>query len=54
MKVIPIQAKRVRGIMANWIIKNRIDCPEKLLDFSEERYKYQLDLSSQSEYIFVR
>ena len=54
LKVIPIQAKRARGIMANWIVKNRIDSSEELLTFSEDRYRYQPNLSSQSEYIFVR
>ena len=54
LKVIPIQAKRTRGIMANWIVKNRIDSSEELLTFSEDRYRYQPNLSSQSEYIFVR
>jgi cytoplasmic iron level regulating protein YaaA (DUF328/UPF0246 family) len=54
LKVIGIQAKRARGIMANWIIKNRIDSPEELLNFSEDRYRYQQNLSSPSEYIFVR
>ena len=44
LKVIPIQAKRARGIMANWIIKNQIDSPKQLLNFSEDRYTYQANL----------
>ncbi len=54
LKVIPIQAKRARGIMTNCIVKNKIDSPEKLFDFAEDRYKYQCNLSSESEYVFVR
>lgn len=54
LKVIPIQAKRARGIMANSIVKNQIDSPEKLLNFSENGYKFQDDFSSESEYVFVK
>ena len=54
LKVIPIQAKRARGIMVNWIIKNRVNSLEELLNFSEDRYTYQANISSPSEYIFTR
>lgn len=54
LKVIPIQAKRARGIMANWIVKNKIDTPQELLNFAENNYQYQADMSSQSEYLFIR
>lgn len=54
LKVIAIQAKRARGIMANWIIKNQINSPEQLYDFSEDEYVYQANLSSPSEYVFTR
>ena len=54
LKVIPIQAKRARGVMANWIVKNRIDSPQKLFNFAENKYKYQPEISSDSEYVFIR
>jgi hypothetical protein len=53
-KVIAIKAKRARGIMANWIIKNKINSPEQLYSFSEDEYTYQAHLSSASEYVFIR
>jgi cytoplasmic iron level regulating protein YaaA (DUF328/UPF0246 family) len=54
LKVIGINAKRARGMMACWIVKNQIDSPEKLFNFSEDGYRYQSHLSSESEYVFVR
>ena len=54
LKVIPIRAKRSRGIMANWMIKNRVDSLEELLTFSEDNYLYHANLSSASEYVFTR
>lgn len=54
LKVIPLQAKKARGIMANWIIKHKIDTPQELFNFGEDQYKYQPDISSESEYLFIR
>ena len=35
-KVIGIYAKRARGLMVNYIIRNRLDKPEELKDFTDE------------------
>jgi len=53
-KVIGFSAKRARGMMARYMIQNRIDQSEGLKDFAEEGYKFQPTLSSNSDYIFTR
>ena len=53
-KVIGFSAKRARGMMARYMIQNRIDQPEGLKDFAEEGYEFQPTLSSDSDYIFTR
>jgi len=54
LKTIGIHAKRARGLMTNYIIKNRIRNIEQLKEFSEEDYKYRNSLSSDKEWIFSR
>ncbi|MCR9214142.1 MAG: peroxide stress protein YaaA [Proteobacteria bacterium] len=53
-KIIGFSAKKARGMMARYMIENRIDQPEGLKDFSEEGYKFQPSLSSDSDYVFTR
>jgi len=53
-KVVAIHAKRARGKMANFIIRERIDQPEKLKTFNEGGYEYSDNLSSDKEWVFVR
>ena len=47
-KVIGIYAKRARGLMVNYIIRNRLDKPEELKDFTDEGYRFDKDLSNDS------
>ena len=54
LKVIAIKSKRARGVMANWLIKQQVDTPEKLMNFTEDDYRYQSNLSSESEFVFTR
>jgi uncharacterized protein len=49
-----IHAKIARGTMCNWIVKNRINDPAKLIDFSEDGYKYAEDLSNPLKPAFLR
>ncbi len=49
-----IYAKRARGLMLRYIIKNRITSPELLKEFNLEKYKYFPDLSTEEEWFFVR
>lgn len=53
-KVIAIYAKRARGLMASYIIKNRIENLEELKNFNLEGYEYNEVLSSKGEFIFTR
>lgn len=53
-KVISFSAKRARGQMAGFAIRNNIRDPEQLKHFSEDGYCYRPDLSSAQEWLFVR
>jgi hypothetical protein len=53
-KVIGIYAKRARGLMINYIIRNRLTDAEALKDFSDEGYLYNQELSSDSSWVYIR
>jgi len=53
-KIIPINSKRVRGIMVNYIIKEKIDNHELLKDFQEDGYKFDKNMSSDREIFFIK
>ncbi|NQV91517.1 peroxide stress protein YaaA [Candidatus Woesearchaeota archaeon] len=53
-KIITIFTKFARGMMANWIIKNKIVDPQKLKEFSEGGYSYSPELSEGDLLIFTR
>ncbi len=53
-KVIGLMAKRARGMMARYIIQNRIEAPEKLKDFKDDGYKFQAKLSTETRLEFHR
>ena len=53
-KVIGIYAKRARGLMINYIIRNRLESPELLKDFSDEGYRFDKELSSDSSWVYLR
>jgi len=53
-KIVAIYAKRARGSMANFIIKNKITKPEELKKFNEKNYKFNKKLSSENEFVFTR
>ncbi len=53
-KVIGIHAKKARGLMSRYIIKNKISDPKKLKKFNYEKYQYNSKLSSDSEWVFTR
>ena len=46
--------KRARGLMVNFIIRNRLNNPEALQDFSDEGYRFDRDLSSDSTWVYLR
>ena len=53
-KIVGLLAKRARGSMARYIVKNKIEKIEDLKDFDYGDYKYQDDLSSDVEFVFTR
>ncbi len=53
-KIIGIHAKRARGLMTDFIIKNRITDAERIKAFNNENYVYNESLSSQQEWVFSR
>ncbi|MDG1025659.1 MAG: peroxide stress protein YaaA [Gammaproteobacteria bacterium] len=53
-KIVSFFAKKARGYMAAYIIKNRIKDPKKLREFDVEGYRYSEDESTASEPVFLR
>jgi len=53
-RIIAIHAKRARGIMVDFVLRNRLTGVERLKDFSMAGYKYTDELSSTEEWVFTR
>ncbi|MBL4936865.1 peroxide stress protein YaaA [Clostridium sp. YIM B02515] len=53
-RIITIYAKRARGLMAKYIIENKIDSCEGLKSFEEEGYAFQEGMSNDRELVFTR
>jgi cytoplasmic iron level regulating protein YaaA (DUF328/UPF0246 family) len=53
-KIIGLFAKKARGIMANFVIKNKIEKAADLKDFSAENYQFKKEFSDQSNWHFYR
>ena len=53
-KVIAIFAKKARGLMSRYIIKNRLETPEGLKLFDAAGYYFNDALSNDNEYVFTR
>lgn len=53
LKTIGLMAKRARGMMADYIIKNRIDDVEELKKFNREGYRFTPELSTETEFVFI-
>lgn len=54
LKIVALFAKKARGMMANFAIKNRITEPEQLKAFQEGGYTYEESLSHEEDWVFVR
>ena len=54
LKSIATYAKMARGEMANWIIKNNIESIDEVKKFTITGYVFDQNLSSDSEFVFVR
>ena len=53
-KVVSFYAKRARGLMARYVIENRINTPEKLTGFNLEGYAFEPAVSSEDKLVFRR
>ncbi|HCO4737882.1 TPA: peroxide stress protein YaaA [Legionella pneumophila subsp. raphaeli] len=54
LKMIGILAKKVRGIMAKYIMQNRIDSLEQIKEFSESGYLFDKETSNPNCLNFIR
>jgi uncharacterized protein len=53
-KIISFYAKKARGLMAAWLVTNRITDPAKLSQFDLAGYKYSQQDSNDGQLIFLR
>jgi len=53
-RVIAIFAKRARGMMANWIIRNQVEQSEHLKEFALQNYQFDEALSDHQQWTFSR
>ncbi len=53
-KVIGVKAKKARGMMASYIIKNKIKDVEALKEFNREGYKFSKTLSGPTDLVFIQ
>ena len=54
LKFDSFSAKKARGLMANFIIKERVKKPEDLKSFDLENYRFNAKMSSELEWTFSR
>ncbi len=53
-KIVAVYAKNARGVMVNYIIKNRITNPELLKSFDGNGYAFDSTQSSEYNWVFLR
>lgn len=53
-KIVSMYTKKARGVMANYIIRNRISNVENLKTFKEEGYLFNKDLSNDDTWVYTR
>jgi cytoplasmic iron level regulating protein YaaA (DUF328/UPF0246 family) len=53
-KIISFYAKKARGMMAAYIIKNKITAAEDLKRFDVEGYRFSSEMTSGSDWVFTR
>lgn len=51
---VPIYSKMMRGVLARWMIDNRVEDPAELVKFSAQGYAYDLSKSSPDRPAFFR
>ena len=53
-KTIMVFAKKARGMMARYIVKNSISDPENIKSFDYAGYRYDENMSAENEWVFTR
>lgn len=53
-KIISFFAKKARGTMAAWLLRNRINDPARFSDFAEDGYRFSEEDSTANELVFTR
>ncbi|HDK37649.1 MAG TPA: peroxide stress protein YaaA [Thiolapillus brandeum] len=53
-RIIAVFAKRARGMMADYIISNRLEASEAIKNFDREGYHYSAQDSDEKQWVFVR
>lgn len=53
-KIVSFFAKKARGAMSAYIIRNRLRDPEAIKDFTASGYRYNAALSAEREWVFTR
>lgn len=54
LKIISFYAKKARGLMAAWMIRQRLNDPEALKDFAVAGYRFNAALSEADTLVFTR
>ncbi len=54
LKNIGLFSKRARGMMARFMIQNRVDTPDQLSNFNDGGYEFQRALSNDEKFVFTR
>ena len=53
-KIISFHAKKARGLMSRYVIKERLSTPEGLKDFNDQGYRYSIEQSRPDSLVFLR
>lgn len=53
-KIISFYAKKARGMMASWIIRQQLNLPDSVREFNEAGYYFSAEHSTQTEWVFLR
>jgi cytoplasmic iron level regulating protein YaaA (DUF328/UPF0246 family) len=53
-KMIGIYAKKARGLLSRYIIKNKLSDPEEIKSFNDEGYRFNKTLSKGNNWVFTR
>ena len=53
-KVVMMYAKKARGMMACYLIRNQVESPEAVKEFTDDNYRFNSALSSENDWVFTR